>query len=46
MNKNIRKPDIINRKDRGTDGNRIIMNSLLDYQTNKLYFFHALTHAL
>ncbi len=29
-----------------TDGNKITMNSTLDYETNKLYFFHEITHAL
>lgn len=29
-----------------TDGNKITMNSILDYETNKLYFFHELTHAM
>ena len=29
-----------------TDGTTIIMNSHLDYETNKKYFFHELTHAL
>ena len=29
-----------------TDGNKITMNSALNYETNKLYFFHELTHAL
>lgn len=29
-----------------TDEDRITMNSSLDYETNKLYFFHELTHAI
>lgn len=29
-----------------TNGKQITMNSSLDYETNKLYFFHELTHAL
>ena len=29
-----------------TDGNKITMNAILDYETNKLYFFHELTHAI
>ena len=29
-----------------TDRNKITMNSTLDYETNKLYFFHELTHVL
>lgn len=29
-----------------TDGTKITMNQYLDYNTNKLYFFHELTHAL
>ena len=29
-----------------TDGTKITMNQYLDYETNKLYFFHELTHAL
>lgn len=29
-----------------TDTDRIVMNSNMDYETNKLYFFHELTHAL
>ncbi len=29
-----------------TNGNKITMNSTLNYETNKLYFFHELTHAL
>lgn len=29
-----------------TDSNCIEMNSNMDYETNKLYFFHELTHAL
>lgn len=29
-----------------TDKDRITMNSSLDYETNKLYFFHELTHAI
>lgn len=29
-----------------TDGNKISMNSRLNYEKNKLYFFHELTHAL
>lgn len=29
-----------------TNGNRITMNSKLNYETNKLYFFHELTHAI
>lgn len=29
-----------------TDGDKITMNAKLDYETNKLYFFHELTHAL
>lgn len=29
-----------------TDGSRITMNSRLDYETKKLYFFHELTHAI
>ena len=29
-----------------TDDDRITMNSSLDYETNKLYFFHELTHAI
>ncbi len=29
-----------------TDGTKISMNQYLDYETNKLYFFHELTHAL
>lgn len=29
-----------------TDENKITMNSTLDYETSKLYFFHELTHAL
>ncbi|NLC48573.1 MAG: hypothetical protein GX758_04360 [Tenericutes bacterium] len=29
-----------------TDEDRITMNSLNDYETNKLYFFHELTHAI
>lgn len=29
-----------------TDGTKITMNQHLDYNTNKLYFFHELTHAL
>src|SRR5574344_160025 len=28
------------------DDDRITMNSSLDYETNKLYFFHELTHAI
>ena len=31
---------------RRTDEDRITMNSSLDYETNKLYFFHELTHAI
>lgn len=29
-----------------TDGTRITMSQYLDYNTNKLYFFHELTHAI
>lgn len=29
-----------------TDGTKITMNVSLDYETNKLFFFHELTHAL
>jgi len=29
-----------------TDNKTITMNSRLDYETNKLYFFHELTHAI
>lgn len=29
-----------------TDGSRITMSSNLDYESNKLYFFHELTHVL
>lgn len=29
-----------------TDEDRITMNASLNYQTNKLYFFHELTHAI
>lgn len=29
-----------------TDEDRIEMNSNMDYETNKLYFFHELTHAI
>ncbi len=29
-----------------TDGDRIEMNSSMDYESNKLYFFHELTHAI
>jgi len=29
-----------------TDGNKIEMNTSMDYETNKLYFFHELTHAI
>lgn len=29
-----------------TDGDRIEMNSSMNYETNKLYFFHELTHAI
>ena len=29
-----------------TDNKVIVMNSRLDYETNKLYFFHELTHAI
>ena len=29
-----------------TNEDRITMNSSLDYETNKLYFFHELTHAI
>jgi len=29
-----------------TDEDKITMNSNMDYETNKLYFFHELTHAL
>lgn len=29
-----------------TDADRIVMNSNLDYEMNKLYFFHELTHVL
>ena len=29
-----------------TDEDKITMNSILDYETNKLYFFHELTHAI